>query len=61
MIVLPAVNWGDREDAPGEGFEILGVPRQGTHAERVVVPARTSTRGRAPVLAGVGGAAASRA
>ncbi len=39
VIVLPSVNWGDREDAPGEAFEILGVPRQGTHAERVVVPA----------------------
>lgn len=39
VIVLPSVHWGDREDAPGEAFEILGVPRQGTHAERVVVPA----------------------
>ncbi len=39
VIVLPGVGWGDRDDAPGPGFEIFGVPRLGTHAERVAVPA----------------------
>lgn len=39
VILLPATGWGEREDAPAPGFEIFGVPRLGTHAERVVVPA----------------------
>ena len=39
VIVLPSLWWGDREDAPGTGFQVLGFPTQGTHAELVAVPA----------------------
>ncbi len=39
VVILPSLDWGDREDASGPEFTILGVPRDGTHAERVVVPA----------------------
>ncbi|MGZ4430206.1 MAG: zinc-binding dehydrogenase [Gaiellales bacterium] len=39
VVINPSVHWGEREDAPGPGWEILGVPRQGTYAERIPVPA----------------------
>jgi zinc-binding alcohol dehydrogenase/oxidoreductase len=39
VVINPSVNWGGREDAPGAGWEILGVPRQGTYAELIAVPA----------------------
>jgi zinc-binding alcohol dehydrogenase/oxidoreductase len=39
VIIYPANGWGEREDAPGAEFEILGVPSQGTYAERIVVDA----------------------
>ncbi len=38
VVLLPSVGWGDREDAPAPGFEILGGPRDGTYAELVAVP-----------------------
>jgi zinc-binding alcohol dehydrogenase/oxidoreductase len=38
VIILPGVNWGEREDAPGDHFETLGGPRDGTYAELVAVP-----------------------
>ncbi|MGH3103455.1 MAG: quinone oxidoreductase family protein [Gaiellaceae bacterium] len=38
VVILPALRWGDREDTPGEGFEILGGPSDGTYAELVRVP-----------------------
>jgi NADPH:quinone reductase-like Zn-dependent oxidoreductase len=38
VVIYPAYGWGDREDAAGPDFEILGVPRPGTHAERIAVP-----------------------
>jgi zinc-binding alcohol dehydrogenase/oxidoreductase len=38
VVLLPAVGWGKREDAPGEGFEFFGGPRDGTYAELVAVP-----------------------
>ena len=38
MIVYPALDWGDREEAFGSDFQILGGPRDGTYAELVVVP-----------------------
>jgi NADPH:quinone reductase-like Zn-dependent oxidoreductase len=38
VVILPAVGWGDREDAPGEGFEFFGGPRDGTYAELIAVP-----------------------
>jgi zinc-binding alcohol dehydrogenase/oxidoreductase len=39
VVVNPALAWGDREEAPGPEFRILGVPDQGTYAERIVVAA----------------------
>jgi len=38
VVINPSFGWGDREEAQGDGFTILGMPRQGTFAERVVVP-----------------------
>jgi zinc-binding alcohol dehydrogenase/oxidoreductase len=39
VVLLPAVGWGDREDAPGDDFEFFGGPRDGTYAELVAAPA----------------------
>lgn len=33
------LNWGPQDDRAGPDFDILGVPREGTFAEKVVVPA----------------------
>ena len=38
VVILPALRWGEREDAPGPGFEILGGPTNGTYAELVAIP-----------------------
>ncbi|HYM63163.1 MAG TPA: zinc-binding dehydrogenase [Gaiellaceae bacterium] len=42
VVVLPGLRWGAREDAPGEGFGILGGPEDGTYAELVTVPAENA-------------------
>jgi zinc-binding alcohol dehydrogenase/oxidoreductase len=39
VVILPSLRWGDREDAPGGEFRILGGPDDGTYAELVAVPA----------------------
>src|SRR5690349_14158580 len=39
VVINPSVGWGEREDAPGEGWNILGVPRQGTYAGLIAIPA----------------------
>jgi zinc-binding alcohol dehydrogenase/oxidoreductase len=39
VVVLPSLNWGDRDDAPGSDWEILGDHTPGTYAELVSVPA----------------------
>jgi zinc-binding alcohol dehydrogenase/oxidoreductase len=39
VVVLPSLNWGNREEAPGSGWEILGDHTAGTYAELVSVPA----------------------
>ena len=39
VVIDPALDWGEDEDAPGPDFRILGVPDQGTYAERIVVAA----------------------
>lgn len=39
VIINPALNWGDDQKAQGMDFEILGMPRNGTFAEYVIVPA----------------------
>jgi zinc-binding alcohol dehydrogenase/oxidoreductase len=39
VIINPSFGWGPSEQAQGPDFSILGLPRQGTLAEYVVVPA----------------------
>jgi zinc-binding alcohol dehydrogenase/oxidoreductase len=39
VVVYPGSGWGEVEEAPTREFEILGVPSQGTYAERIVVQA----------------------
>jgi NADPH:quinone reductase-like Zn-dependent oxidoreductase len=39
VVIYPGRDWGPHEDAPGPEFAILGVPDQGTYAERIVVRA----------------------
>jgi zinc-binding alcohol dehydrogenase/oxidoreductase len=39
VVVLPSLNWGDRDDAPSGRWEILGDHTPGTYAELVSVPA----------------------
>lgn len=38
VVILPSLNWGDRSDAPGPDFDILGDQIPGTYAELVSVP-----------------------
>jgi NADPH:quinone reductase-like Zn-dependent oxidoreductase len=39
VVLYPGRDWGGSEEAPGPDFAILGVPDQGTYAERIVVRA----------------------
>jgi NADPH:quinone reductase-like Zn-dependent oxidoreductase len=39
VVILPSLAWGDREEAPGADFRILGGPDDGTYAELIAVPA----------------------
>jgi zinc-binding alcohol dehydrogenase/oxidoreductase len=39
VVINPSLGWGEDEYAPGPNFRILGVPDQGTYAERIVVEA----------------------
>src|SRR5262249_34179845 len=39
VVVLPSLNWGDRDEAPASDWEILGDHIPGTYAELVPVPA----------------------
>ena len=38
VVIHPGLSWGEREDAPGPDFGILGGPLDGTYAELVAVP-----------------------
>jgi len=38
VVIYPAFNWGPSEAAQGPDFTILGLPRDGTLAERIAVP-----------------------
>jgi NADPH:quinone reductase-like Zn-dependent oxidoreductase len=38
VVVSPSLWWGDGDEAPAPGFQLLGHPTQGTHAELVAVP-----------------------
>lgn len=40
VIINPAFDWGASEHAQGAKFTILGLPHDGTLAEKIVVPAR---------------------
>jgi NADPH:quinone reductase-like Zn-dependent oxidoreductase len=39
VVIDAALDWGGDDEAPGPAFRILGVPDQGTYAERIVVAA----------------------
>ena len=39
VIIYPSLDWGDSQRAQGEDFRILGMPDNGTLAEKVSVPA----------------------
>ena len=39
VVIVPSLHWGDRDEAPGTGWEILGDHIPGTYAELVSVPA----------------------
>jgi len=39
VIINPSFNWGGDERAQGAPFQILGLPREGTLAEKIAVPA----------------------
>jgi zinc-binding alcohol dehydrogenase/oxidoreductase len=39
VVIYPGLGWGDREDAAGPDWRILGGPDDGTYAELVKVPA----------------------
>ena len=38
VVILPSINWGDDQSAPGLDWQILGDHRSGTYAELVSVP-----------------------
>lgn len=39
VVIYPGIGWGDDDDTPAPEFKLLGVPSQGTYAERIVVRA----------------------
>lgn len=39
VIINPSINWGEDQKVQGKKFEILGMPRNGTLSEKVIVPA----------------------
>lgn len=39
VVINPSFNWADDERVQGPAFQILGLPRDGTYAELVTVPA----------------------
>ncbi|MGY4688790.1 zinc-binding dehydrogenase [Salibacterium sp. K-3] len=39
VVINPGLGWEKNSDAPPEGFDILGVPTDGTFAEYIVIPA----------------------
>lgn len=39
VIINPSLGWKDGQEAPPEGFEILGLPFHGTFAEKITIPA----------------------
>ncbi|SIS65928.1 zinc-binding dehydrogenase [Salimicrobium salexigens] len=39
VIIYPGLGWKEKSDAPPEGYEIVGFPKDGTFAEYIVMPA----------------------
>jgi len=39
VLIFPTLNWGERDEAPGPGFDILGGATNGTLADAIVLPA----------------------
>jgi zinc-binding alcohol dehydrogenase/oxidoreductase len=44
VVFDPTLNWGGSDEHPGDRFDILGAPADGTFAERVVIPAANLAR-----------------
>ncbi len=38
VVIYPALDWGDSPDFQGRDFRVLGMPDNGTFAERILVP-----------------------
>ncbi len=61
VLIFPTLNWGERDAAPGPGFDILGGPTDGTLAEYLVLPAENVLpETRASLVGGSGSSAALR-
>ena len=39
VVINAGMNWGDNLDVAGKGFQILGMPRNGTFSDFIVIPA----------------------
>src|SRR5699024_12618321 len=46
VIINPSLGWRKNSDAPPEGFEIVGMPFDGTFAECITLPAENAVRKR---------------
>lgn len=44
VVINPSLDWGTDDRAPGPSFRILGLPDDGTYAERIRVPAASLHR-----------------
>lgn len=44
VLVYPSMRWGNRESAPGPGFEVLGGPDNGTFAQYIALPVENVRR-----------------
>lgn len=49
VVINPSLEWGDDERTQGPRWRILGLPEDGTHAERVKVPASSLVPKPAPL------------
>ncbi len=44
VMINPSLNWDKNSNAPPEGFDILGMPENGTFAEKIALPVRQVER-----------------
>ncbi len=44
VLVYPSMRWGNRQDAPGPGFDVLGGVDNGTFAQYIALPAENVRR-----------------